>query len=330
MASLLSLDSVVTLDAVPSADALGGPTSPKRSPLSRRPSRIDQSLRSTSPNPPPTPSSPRHPLRLSPRLDAEVVTGSSSGSTLAAGPSSVRSRKQPVEADVTRPTLQRITSQAAKKSATPYRDELSPTGLGLSGGPRRSLDELARASGSLTQERDVVVHQVSTWDSVWQVASHVLTRVAPFADSQDRHDRVHLAALRHHSQSAAHPSPGSSKGFPIKLTAHSSHSRKRSASRTGSGRPTRSTSAATSTSRSTSATSHPPPASAASPGRQAADLCCGRRTRPRQHHRHRRATCWRPHRMERDTPPRPSTASAKRGRTEGSSARGLGGSSARR
>lgn len=67
-----------------------------------------------------------------------------------------------MEADVTRPSLQRVTSLAGRKAGFKVGDQLDGGAAG-----RRSLDELARGNPSKkVEERDVIVHQVSTTSSI--------------------------------------------------------------------------------------------------------------------------------------------------------------------
>ncbi len=61
-----------------------------------------------------------------------------------------------MEADVTRPSLQRVMSLAARKTSLKVGDELDGGSAG-----RRSLDELARTQSKKVEERDVIVHQVT-------------------------------------------------------------------------------------------------------------------------------------------------------------------------
>jgi len=198
MTTLLSLDSVPGLDPTTSAASSpsAGPTSPKRLPPSRRPSNSHTPIPTPSTSSfPSRPNSPRHPLRSSPRLDGAEGTSSAS-SVAVAGPSAtgVRSRKQAgaasgtVEADVTRPSLQRVTSLAARKTSLRLGDELDGGSAG-----RRSLDELARTQSNKPDERDVIVHQVSP------LACHEspFTRSRPGLDQILRTDTIASISLRY-------------------------------------------------------------------------------------------------------------------------------------
>lgn len=137
------------------------------------------SSRSTTPTPRPgrsTPSPSSHPLRLptSPQFAELEAFASTSASSLGANGSAsasggVRSRKAAtqngsssssaaVDADVTRPTLKRLTGEtvlAGVEAAAAGAE--ADKGKGKS---RRSFDELGR-SGKSEAEREVVVHEVS-------------------------------------------------------------------------------------------------------------------------------------------------------------------------